>query len=252
MPKSITTAASGCARAGSRCFWASKRSPPDSGKRSQMLAGLMSRWTSPALCRAASPAQESSTTCLSSKSDIGWAAAYSFRSAPIKYSRTRKGMPPSTPRSMILATFGWYSPARRPRFLHERSQNSLAFAVGCVGQRFRLGDLEHEQSVRAGFAHQPDRADAAFAQGLHQLVAVNDLRFLFLGFWRRRRRTADGRAHRAFEQRRGDRAERGEPDVQERQFTHANGARHERCDALRVLACGLRQRARLLVLFARM
>ena len=48
MPKSMTTADSGLTTAGSRCLSQSNRSPPASGRRSQMLAGLMSRCTRPA------------------------------------------------------------------------------------------------------------------------------------------------------------------------------------------------------------
>ncbi len=71
MPKSMTTEASGGVRAGSRCVAGSNFSPPASGRRSQMFAGLMSRWTRPAPCSAARPAHDSSTTWRSSKSDIG-------------------------------------------------------------------------------------------------------------------------------------------------------------------------------------
>ena len=109
MPKSMTTVARGWARAGSRCFSESNRTPPASGRRSHKLAGLMSRWTRPALCKAASPAARDSSDHLPQLEERHRASPSNTasRSAPMRYSRTRNGTVPETPRSMMLATFGW-------------------------------------------------------------------------------------------------------------------------------------------------
>ncbi len=63
-----------------------------------------------------------------------------------------------------------------------------------------FGIFEHEQAVGAGLAHEPHRADAALAERLHQLVALDDLGLVLLRP-RGGGRPPDRAAHRGFEQR---------------------------------------------------
>jgi hypothetical protein len=101
------------------------------------------------------------------------------------------------------------------RFLHERRQNAFALYLGGAAERFRLGNLEHEQSIGAGLAHQPHRADPPFTNGFDQLVALNQLGLRLALLGGRRWCALDGAADRLFEQRGGDGAERCEPHLEQ-------------------------------------
>ncbi len=105
-----------------------------------------------------------------------------------------------------------------------------------------LGILSTNSRSAPGLRTSHTVADAALAQGLDQLVALDDLGLLLLGLGGRRRGACGWRLDGRLEQRRGDGPERGEPDVEHRQLAGADGAGDEGGDARRVLGRGARER----------
>src|SRR5690606_4021527 len=123
----------------------------------------------------------------------------------------------------------------RLRLLDERDEDALALTVGGLRERVGLRDLEDEETIGAWLAHLPDRADAALTEPLDELVALDDRRLLLLRDRRRGRRAAHRPARRGLDERRGDRAERGEPHVEHRELARADRPGDERGHPRRVL-----------------
>ncbi len=133
-------------------------------------------------------------------------------------------------------------PRERLGLLDERGEDPLALGVARPGERVGLGDLEHEHALRTRLANEPHAADAALAERLEQLVALDDLGLLLLRRGRRRRRALHRATHAALDERARHRAERGEPHLEHRELPLPDRARDEGGHAGRVLARGTPER----------